>query len=183
MSHSIALARCRALAIRTAAVASLLGLAALPGRAQPTRTASAGERDSVSFIVARRTPRAAEPSIATRDGGVALLVRDSIVVLQLTDDGMRRLFDRDTVSRGVGGAIVGAMMRAGVSGMMNHGIAYRLSGLRRAYASGSRLVLEGHDGGHVFEDTSLNGHRPMEEFRPADATRFAAAVNRAIAAR
>ena len=173
--------RGRRLALRTTGAAVLLALGAVTAHAQSSRNTSTS--DSASFIVPRRGPQGADRALATRDGDVALILRDSVVVLQLTDDGMRRLFANDTVSRGVGGAMAAAIVRAGVSEMMNHGIAYRLSALRGAHASGSRLVLESRDGTHVFEDASLNGRRPMTDFHPAEAERFAAVVRRAIAAR
>ena len=124
-----------------------------------------------------------QASEASHADEIAALLRDSVVVMQMTDHGMHHMFDGDTAKKGVGEAIIARMVRSGVEGLMDHGIAYRLSALRRAYADGGRVVLEGRDGTQVFQSTRLNGHRPMEDFAPAEATRFAAAVQRAIAAR
>jgi hypothetical protein len=75
------------------------------------------------------------------------------------------------------------MIRAGVSGILDHGVAYRVSALRRARAEGSRLVLEDREGKPVFAGVEINGRHPMDDFPPEDARRFADAVNRAIQAR
>jgi hypothetical protein len=64
--------------------------------------------------------------------------------------------------------------------MFDHGIAYRLSALGSARADGSRLVLEDRAGKRVFDQVELNGRNVMDDFSPAEAERFAAAVNRAI---
>jgi hypothetical protein len=164
-----------------AAVVLVLGAAAPASAQKQTMTVNAA--DSLSFIVPRRAPLESESSLRTRDRKVALVLRDTVVVLQLTDRGMDGLFDNDTTRRSGGEAIFARMMKAGVSGLMDHGIAYRLSALRTAYADGNRLVLEDRDGKHVFEDTELNGSHPMQDFAPGEAERFARAVKAAIESR
>jgi hypothetical protein len=64
--------------------------------------------------------------------------------------------------------------------MLDHAIAYRLSALRSARVEGSRLVLEDLGGHRVFDQVELNGRQVMDDFSPAEAERFAAAVNRAL---
>ena len=170
-------------AVRVLAAAVLALLGALPSGAQGNHRISVHADDSVSFIVPRRPPASGEASLRTTDRRAALILRDTVVVLQLTDRGMDELFDGDTATRSLGEGILVRMTRAGITGLLDHGIAYRLSALRRAYADGSRLVLEDHAGNHVFESTEYNGRHPMEEFVPAEAAHFAAAVQRLIATR
>jgi hypothetical protein len=160
-------------------VASLIPVA--PSRAQGGTKISVNAPDSVSFVVARRGPLPGEPAIRTLSGEVALILRDSVVVLQLTDYGLDHLFDGDRETRRGGSRILMAMVKAGLSGLFDHGVAYRVSALRRAYAEGNRLVLEDRAGDHVFESTNYNDHHPMVEFSPAEARRFAMAVQRSIA--
>lgn len=161
---------------------ALVACVALPAGAQRSQPESASS-DSAAFIVPRRAPAAAESSITTRDRKVVLVLRDSVVVFQLTDSGMERLFDGDTVTGGIGSRMLARMLKAGISELLDHGIAYRLSHLKRAYADGSRLVLEDRDGTHVFENVDYNKHHPMEEFAPSDAARFAAILQRVIGRR
>ena len=171
----------RRLATGIFAGAGLVLIAALPVAAQRGQRVSVDAKDSVSFIVPRRAPGSYDASLRTRDAKVALLLQDSLVVIQLTDRGMEKLFEDDTAQRSVGAGILAHMVKAGVSGLLDHGIAYRLSALRRAYVDGTRLVLEDRNGEHVFESTEYNGHHPMEEFIPSEAERFADKVQRAIA--
>lgn len=173
----------RSLRLGVFTTSALIVLAALPASAQSRVRMDGGSSDSASFVVPRRAPASAEPAISTRDQRVALVLRDTVVIMQLTDTGMARLFDGDTATRGSGAALFARMARASISVLMDHGIAYRISALSSARAEGSRLVLEDRAGKHVFEDTSYNGHHPMTDFSPADAARFASAVQRAIDAR
>jgi hypothetical protein len=167
----------------TVATCALLLAAISPASAQEKQQVTVHAADSLSFIVPRRAPLETESSLRTRDRKVALVLRDTVIVLQLTDRGMDGLFDSDTTKRSGGEAIFARMMKAGVSGLMDHGIAYRLSALRTAYADGNRLVLEDRAGKHVFEDTELNGSHPMQDFAPGEAERFARAVKAAIDSR
>ena len=154
---------------------------AAPAKAQGRTQMTVHAPDSVSFVVARRGPFPGQPVIRTLSGEAELILRDSVVVLQLTDYGLDHLFDGDRETRRGGSRIVMAMVKAGVSGLLDHGVAYRVSALRRAYADGNRVILEDHAGDHVFETTNYNDHHPMEEFSPAEARRFAVAVQRSIA--
>ena len=178
MTSSIKLVR--NVAIAFCVVASFIPFA--PSKAQGKTQVTVHAPDSVSFVVARRGPFTGEPAIRTLSGEAALILRDSVVVLQLTDYGLDHLFDGDRETRRGGSRFLIAMVKAGVSGLLDHGVAYRISALRRAYTDGNRLVLEDRAGNHVFESTSYNDHHPMEEFSPAEARRFAAAVQRSIAA-
>jgi hypothetical protein len=154
----------------------------LPSKAQSGTRVTVHVPDSVSFVVARRGPFTDEPAIRTQSGEAALILRDSVVVLQLTDYGLDHLFDGDRDTRRGGSRILMAMVKGGVSGLLDHGVAYRISALRRAYADRNRIILEDRAGNHVFETTSYNDHYPMEEFSSAEARRFAMAVQRSILA-
>jgi hypothetical protein len=162
--------------------AAVLACAALPAAAQSVTSVRIAGADSVAWIVPRQSRADAESALRTRDGRVVLLLQDTTLVIQLTDRGLDRLFedDRDTVRRSVGGRILASMVRAGVVSLLDHGIAYRLSALRRAYAEGNRLVLEDRAGERVFEGVEVRDRHVMDEFAPEEAERFAAAVNRAL---
>jgi hypothetical protein len=138
--------------------------------------------DSVAFIVPREQYDVANAKVRSRDKTVTLLLTDTTLVLQLSQRGMDRV--RSEVSEpktdGVGAWLAARVLGAGVAGLLDHGIAYRLSALRGARAEGSRLVLEDRDGHRVFEDIEVNGTQLLEDLPPDDARRFAADVNRAI---
>lgn len=140
------------------------------------------DTDSVSWAIRRHPLSLAKAALQTRDRHVVLLLTDSTVILQLTNRGL------DHVTRGIanepvqslGEAILGRVLGAGLTGLLDHGIAYRLSALREARAEGSRLVLEDREGHYVFGSTEVNGRRVLDDFAPVETERFARAVNRAI---
>jgi hypothetical protein len=121
-------------------------------------------------------------TLRNRDRSVAVLLNDTTIVLQLTDRGLDRIgqdIENDS-TKGVGSRILARMLGAGVVGLLDHGVAHRLSALRQARVEGTRLVLENQQGERVFADVDVNGRRVMDDFAPAEAERFAAAVNLAI---
>ena len=166
----------RALLSRAGVV--LLGVlaVAVPADARAQQSVKVNSSDSVSFIVPRRAPRDDEARLRTRDRKVVLVLRDTTIVMQLTDLGMETMFATDTAQTSGAAAIFARMAKAGMQGLFDHGIAYRLSALRAARADGTRLVLEDHAGAHVFEDAEINDVHPMDDFDPADAARFAKLV-------
>jgi hypothetical protein len=145
-------------------------------------TVHAAHGDS-SWIVPRVSLAKAPASVATQDRQIALVLLDTTLVLQFTDAGLSEFHHvaRDSVPSGLGGRIFAQMIGAALGELFDHGIAYPLTSLRLARADGSRLVLEARDGRRVFDDVKVNGRDPMDGFVPAEAARFAAMVNRAIA--
>jgi hypothetical protein len=160
-------------------VALLLG-AASRSSAQTSITVHADAPDSVSWIVPRQPLGVADATLRTTDRTVAVLLMDTTLVLQLTDRGLDRMSDDVAREPSAGGRILARMIGAALTGMFDHGIAYRLSALGSARADGSRLVLEDRAGKRVFDKVELNGRNVMDDFSPAEAERFAAAVNRAL---
>lgn len=162
--------------------AGLLLATAMPATAQRQVSAHVTAPDSVAWVVARQPIGIAEATLRSRDRGFAVLLNDTTVVFQMTDRGLEevgRRIETDTAS-GIGSRILARMLGAGVVGLLDHGIAHRLSALREARVEGTRLVLENVAGERVFDEVDVNGRRVMDDFSPAEAERFAAAVNRAI---
>jgi len=152
-----------------------------PRPAASQTTIEASVNDSVAKVVRRQR---AEPSrfIETRSGDAALLLTDSTVVLQMTSEGLARI-RRDAHNdrqEGFAARLVGAMVRAGIAEMLDHGISYRLDRLARAQARGSRLYLIDYQGSLVFDSVSVNKRPLMHDFSPLDAERFSRRVNEAI---
>jgi hypothetical protein len=103
-------------------------------------------------------------------------------VLQFTDEGLARMNAgiRDSAPQDLGHRILARMVGSALGEMFDHGIAYNLRALRSASVEGNRLVLEDLAGKRVFDHVELNGRDVMDDFSPAEASRFAAAVNRVI---
>jgi len=135
-----------------------------------------------SWIVQRVPLTRAASSLRTRDAQAAVLLMDTTLVLQFTDDGLAKMKagTRDTVPQELGARIFARMMGAALGELFDHGIAYDLRGLKSARVEGNRLVLENLAGKRIFDNVEVNGRNVMDDFSPAEAARFAAAVNRAI---
>ncbi len=165
------------LAARALAFASGLLLLAAPAAAQRTTTPS-----DTSWIVQRVPLARAATSLRTRDAQAAVLLMDTTLVLQFTDQGLARMNAsvRDSAPQDVGHRLLARMLGSALVEMFDHGIAYDLRALRGARVEGNRLVLEDRAGKRVFDRVELNGRDVMNDFSPAEAARFAAAVNRAL---
>ena len=166
------------LAARAFAFASGLFLLAAPAAAQRTAPAPS----DTSWIVQRVPLARAATSLRTRDAQAAVLLMDTTLVLQFTDQGLSRMNAsiRDSAPQDFGHRLVARMVGSALGEMLDHGIAYDLRALRGARVEGNRLVLEDLAGKRVFDRVELNGRDVMDDFSPAEAARFAAAVNRAL---
>ncbi len=166
------------LATRSLVFASSLLLLAPPSIAQRPGTPPS----DTSWIVPRVPLARARKSLPTRDAQAAVLLMDTTLVLQFTDRGLSRMKAsvRDSAPQDVGQRLLARMVGSALGELFDHGIAYNLRALRSARVEGNRLVLEDLAGKRVFDHVEINGRDVMDDFSPADASRFAAAVNRAL---
>jgi hypothetical protein len=166
------------LAARALAIASGLLLLATPATAQRTEAPPS----DTSWIVQRVPLAQAVTSLRTRDSQAAVVLMDTTLVLQFTDEGLSQMNKsiRDSTPKDFGHRLVARMVGSALVEMFDHGIAYNLRALRGAHVEGNRLVLEDLAGKRVFDRVELNGRDVMDDFSPAEASRFAAAVNRAL---
>ncbi|MDB4874034.1 MAG: hypothetical protein JWM41_480 [Gemmatimonadetes bacterium] len=160
------------------AFASGLLLLAVPAAAQHTGTPAS----DTSWIVPRAPLAQARNSLRTRDAQAAVLLMDTTLVLQFTDTALSRMNAsvRDSAPQDFAHRLAARMVGSALSEMFDHGIAYNLRALRGARVEGNRLVLEDLAGKRVFDRVELNGRDVMNDFSPAEASRFAAAVNQAL---
>jgi beta-lactamase regulating signal transducer with metallopeptidase domain len=155
-----------------------------PAVSRPTSSASlkVSDADSIARIVPRFAASQASFAIVTRSGQVALLLRDSTMVVQLTDRGLEEIGRPDTrrdEDRGFLSTLLDSMLRTGLRVLLDHGIEYSLTDLREARYEDGRLVLESRRGGDVFGNLDIDGRDVMADFPPRDARAFAARANAA----
>jgi beta-lactamase regulating signal transducer with metallopeptidase domain len=139
--------------------------------------------DSIARLIPRQPLSAAAYAITSFDGRAALLLRDTTIVLQLTDRGLEEIGtpDADEEERGFLTALLGSMLRGGLRMLLDRGLEYSLADLREARYESGRLVLENRRGNDIFENVQVNGGPIMESFAERDAREFAQRVNRARA--
>ena len=143
-----------------------------------------GDGDSIARIVRRVPLREAAFSILTRDGRTALLLRDTTIVLQLTDRGLEAISVDEKPGDEEAGflkQVMEGMLRGGLRMLLDRGIEYSLTDLRDARVEGGRLVLESRRGGVIFDEVNINDGNVLEQFSERDARAFAQRVNRARA--
>lgn len=152
--------------------------AATPAAAQR----AVGPSADTSWIVPRVEIAQARKSLPTRDAQAAVLLMDTTLVLQFSDKGLSRINAsvRDSLPKDLGERMVARLVGSALSELFDHGIAYNLRALRSARVEGNRLVLEDRAGKRVFDKVEVNGRDVMNDFSPAEAESFAAAVNRAL---
>ena len=162
-------------------LAAGLLLGAAPLAAQ--NVAVAATHGDSTRIVPRVALAGARASLATRDRQLVFALLDTTIVLQLTDAGLGQLRQtmHDSLPSSFGSRMMAAMFGAALGEMFDRGIAVPLTSVRHARVDGTRLVVEGQDGKPLFGHVELNGRDMMNDFAPADAERFAALVNRAVA--
>lgn len=149
----------------------------------PARQAGLTGQDSVARLVARASPTRASYSITSTDGRMALLLLDTTLMLQLTDQGLEETVRGDTedAERGFLASLLDSMLRGGLKLLLNRGIEYSLVDLAEARYESGRLVLWSVRGKDVFESVHLNGVPVMQGFSETDARAFADRVNEARA--
>jgi hypothetical protein len=137
--------------------------------------------DSVVRIVDRIELTKSAFHIVNVKQETALIVRDSTIVMQLTDRGLQNI-KREIKKEGE--SALGKMMHAALAGaleeFLDHGMEYQLSDLKEARVENGVLVLERKNGDLIFDEMEINGDDVLETFSRADAVRFAAYVNRRI---
>ena len=160
---------------------ALAALGAPPARAQVSISVHADTPDS-AWIVDRLPLDASRTVLQNRSRGVAILLMDSTLVFQFTDRGLDDM-DHDiknAPAQGVGTRILAHVLAAGLTGLFDHGVAYRLDAIGSAHADGHRLVLVDRAGKRLFDSMEVNGRQVMDDFPSGSALVFAARVNDAI---
>lgn len=149
----------------------LVLVAAVPVAAQDVRT-----EDSDAGIRPRLTAADADFSMNTRQGDVALLLRDDSMFVQLTDRGLddlragARKADRDE-DRSLLARVIAGAMRGGLVALMDRAVSLHVSEVDRGEYERGRLRLLKDDGDELF-DITVNDRDIMEDFTERDARRF-----------
>jgi hypothetical protein len=163
-------------------------LASLLTFAVPSQPASPNpaiqEKDSISRVVDRLPLKSARHYIVNRRNTAALLLLDTTIVLQMTDQGLKDLgreMKSNSNEKPSGmPKLLEKMLLGSIKALLDHGIEYSLSDLKEARVEDGVLVLESKTSDDpVFSGVKINDDRVLETFSEADARRFAKLVNRA----
>jgi hypothetical protein len=138
--------------------------------------------DSAARVIDRLPLRKASYHIVNEKREAALLLRESSIVLQMTDDGLDRMNKEiKKTSESFLGRMLHAALAGAVTNMLDHGIEYDLRDLKNARVENGVLVLENNAGEKIFQEVNVNNQKVLETFSAANATAFAKRVNAAAA--
>lgn len=131
--------------------------------------------DSIAHVVERNKGARAHFAIVSRDGAATLLLMDTTIVAQLTDQGLARLSSREATDtiKGAMNRLFARMALGALQPLFDHGIAYHLRDMADARYADGRLQLLRANGEEVFRTTEIGKTPLMESFTPSDAIAFA----------
>lgn len=143
------------------------------------------EKDSVARVIDRLPLEAAAFSIVNEEREAALLLRESTMVMQLTDRGLNRIdreLKKEQDNASLGSRILAAVVGTSIRTLLDRAIEYSLWDVKRAFVEDGVLVIENKAGKRVFEDVNVNDEKLLATFSERDAKRFAKRVNERVAA-
>lgn len=157
-------------------------IAALPDsstaqKSQPFITA----QDIDADIVQRVTPDQATEAIRTRGGSVDLMLTDSRLVIQFSDQFLKNIEEEISKEKSGESGFADMILSAvsgGVTSLLNRAMAIPLHELREIRYDEGRLIIIHQNGKEIFNDLEVDGAEVMEDFNPDDGYRFAAAAER-----
>lgn len=122
--------------------------------------------------------------IHTTDNAVTLALANDTVSMGLSDSTLNKAradMARDTADKGMGGAL-SKLIQKTVNSALHSRIAYPVQDLESAkYENGAIVFTYRVKRKVTFDNVSSDHHKALQSFAPADAQRFVAAVDSAIA--
>jgi hypothetical protein len=127
------------------------------------------------------TLAAGDVRIVTTNGGIDLALIGDSISSGLSPEALRKV-RRETDSAKVTGTGFGAqierMVKGSVQGAIGTRVSFPVSAVREVHYDGEKLVFEWNgEPRKVFEQAKIDGKPMLASFAPADAKRFADAVN------
>ena len=130
-------------------------------------------------IVPRFPNSDAEYHITTQENSVNLLLTNSAIYLQFTDDYLEKIAkeirgkDKEEESTHFA-AVLRSALSSGVRTLLDRAITVPLDEIKEMYYENSRLVIINRDGKEIFEGAEVEDVVIMEDFSRRDARRFIA---------
>jgi hypothetical protein len=145
-------------------------------------------QDNGTFITSNQTeaeivPRYpnddAEYHITTKEKSVTLLLSNSAIYLQFTDDYLEEIADdirgkNESDDSDHFGAVLRSAISSGVQTLLDRAITVPLNEIDKIYYENGRLVIINRDGDEIFEDAEVDDVLIMEDFSRRDARHFVA---------
>lgn len=158
-----------------------LGLSFLPelSHAQNNRTIKISS-DVDSEVVERFTESSSERIITTRNKSVDLVISNTGLAIQFTDDFLNDLEEeiRDSDNKEDESSkiekIILSMAGSGVRALLDHAIVIPFHEIEDVRYDEGRIIIKDRNGEEIFGDLEINDQRIVEDFNRRDARRFVA---------
>ncbi|MDZ7757894.1 hypothetical protein [Rhodohalobacter sp.] len=130
-------------------------------------------------IVPRYPKNDAEYHITTQENSVTLLLTNSAIYLQFTDDYLEKIAEEirgknESDDSDHLGAVLRSAISSGVQTLLDRAITVPLNEIEEIYYENGRLVIINRDGEDMFKEAEVDDVLIMEDFSRRDARRFVA---------
>lgn len=135
---------------------------------------------NVEAEIVPRYPRGdAEYYVTTQEKSVDLLLTNSEILLQFTDNYLDNIAseiksENDLEDSTHFAAVLRSALSSGIQKLLDRAISIPLNEIEEIYYENGRLVMINREGEEMFEDTDIDGVKIMEDFSRRDAARFIA---------
>ncbi|MFO7799640.1 hypothetical protein [Rhodohalobacter sp.] len=128
-------------------------------------------------IVPRYPKNDAEYHITTQEKSVTLLLTNSAIYLQFTDEYLEKIADdirgkNESDDSGHFGDVLRSAISSGVQTLLDRAITIPLDEIEEIDYENGRLVITNNDGEEMFEEAEIEDVLIMEDFSRRDARRF-----------
>ncbi len=125
-------------------------------------------------------------AITTQEGSVDLLITDSSILIQFSDDGLANIakeIEKETSpasEKSHLAAVIRNMVKSGVSTLLDRAMAIPLYEISDVYYSDGTLVIKNRHGDEIFNDIDIGNKKVMQDFSRRDARRFVGHAERLL---
>jgi len=121
-------------------------------------------------------------AITTREGSVDLMLTESDLLIQFSDEGLKRINHQINKNPDDShfAAVIKSMVSSGVQTLLDRAMKIPLYEISEISYSDGALVIRNREGQKIFEDIDIEGKYVMKDFSRADALQFVADAERIL---
>jgi len=117
-------------------------------------------------------------AMTTKEGTVDLLLTESAILLQFSDDGLGNIvqeIEQETSSASEKShlaTVITNMVKSGVNTLLDRALAIPLYEISEVSYTDGTLIIKNLDGTEIFKDIKVDNNKLMQDFSRRDARRF-----------
>lgn len=121
-------------------------------------------------------------AITTREGSVDLMITESDLLIQFSDEGLKRInhqINKDADDSHFA-EVIKSMVSSGVQTLLDRAMKVPLYEISEISYSEGNLIIRNREGQKIFEDLDIEGKYVMKDFSRDDALQFVADAERLL---